>query len=669
VDFWTNWWAPASFYIGALAFKLFGASIYSANLLLAIVMIVSAAALFCISERVMPKPFALVVALVSLLWGNLTLNFPYSGWYSSCFGLLALLGFIKYLESTDRKLLWLIITGMGLGLTFSSKQHIGALNSLAIAVATAVSVCIAKSERIPRESESSENPSFFRRLLIACYFVVFLPGHILIPFMLLKARYSSEGGIDAQTFVIFFLPVLVINLIAVLILFQAPALSQKNTDYRELFVALIKRELALAVGFLLVVAPWFIYFSNAIGWKDFYRLILLIHPIQANFVQTYYTIRPAMELPFRSVFFFFSVLGASMAIAVIFALSRSKNILRIGTALSVGIVIILILLTFPIGPKLGQRAHFLSDFDTEFFVHCENPKLVGQMCYFLLLVECILLVAVLSKGRGRVALFLNTKEHFVLLTVALFSIYNLMTLISFVDRAHLQMILFPWLALIGYAAYVIYKTICSLMPNPDFAAGWRKAGIVAAVALFFFAQYVGKALFIVHLQYFTNQEYSGYISRISGNNYKVLSKVKGPKGGVYVNDGIREQMENIVEYIQSNTTGEDYVFGAPGTTMFNFLAGRKFPSKYGYLIFNSLAEEEKVELLEEVDKNKPKLYVFDDFFEVELPVEGLTETEKFAKNFPAIREHVLENFEFEKKIGRFLLYRKREPIPRLSETQ
>jgi hypothetical protein len=669
VDFWANWWAPASFYLNALAFRLFGVSIYSANLLLAIVMIISTTALFCISERVMPKPIALAVALVSLLWGNLTLNFPYSGWYASCFGLLALLGFIKYLESTDRKLVWLVVTGMGLGLTFSSKQHIGALNSLAIAVATAVSVCMTKGGDLRIECKASGKPSFFRRLLISCYFILLLPGHVIIPFVLLRARYSSEGGFDAKTFVIFFLPFFIINLIVLMILFQAPALSSKNTDYRALLITLIKREMALAAGFILVVAPWFMHFSNMIGWGDFYRLIFLIHPIQENFVKTYFTIMPALELPYRSVFFFFCVLGACTAIISMFTLSKSKKTLSISIALSAGILVVMTLLAFPIDPQLGQTVHFPSDFDTAYFVHCENPKLIGQMCYFLLLVEAILLVAMLMKSKGRVAFLLNAKESFVLLSLALFSVYNLMTLISFVDRAHLQMILFPWLALIGYAAYLIYSKICSLMPSPDFASGWRRTGIVVAVALFFLVQYVGKALFIVHLQYFNNKEYSEYRSRLTGKNYKVLSKITGHKGGVYVNDSIREQLEEVVEYMQRHTTAEEYVFGAPGTTMFNFLADREFPSKYSYLIFNSLAEEEKEELLKEIEKNKPKLYIFDDFFDEELPVPGLTETEKFIRDFPAINEHISKNFEFDKAVGRFHLYRKQEPIPRSSEKQ
>jgi hypothetical protein len=205
------------------------------------------------------------------------------------------------------------------------------------------------------------------------------------------------------------------------------------------------------------------------------------------------------------------------------------------------------------------------------------------------------------------------------------------------------------------------------MPNPDIAPGWRKAGIAVAVALFFLVHYVGKAVFIVHLQYYTNREYSQYLSWVTGNNYQVLSKIKDHKGGVYINDGIRQQMEEIVEYVRSNTTGEEYVFGAPCTTMFNFLAERKFPSKYSYLIFNSLAEEEKEQLLEEVKENKPKLYIFDDFFEEEVPVPDPSETEKFARDFPAIKEYVSKNFEFDRKIGRFLLYERREPTHQSAE--
>ena len=279
VDFWTNWWAPASFYLNALAFRLFGVSIYSVNLMLAVIMIISVAALFCISERVVPKPVALIIAFVSLFWGNFTLNFPYCGWYSSCFGLLSLLGFIKYLESTNRKTLWLVATGLALGLTFSFKQHIGVLNSLALAIATALSVHMMEGQDRRVESGVKNNPFLFRTLIIFCYFVLLIPGQIIIPFILLRARYLSEGGIGAKPFAIFFLPVIIMSPVLLMILFQASSLFQKDADYRSLFRTLIKREMALTAGFILVVAPWFIYFSHMIGWKDFYRLIFLVHPI------------------------------------------------------------------------------------------------------------------------------------------------------------------------------------------------------------------------------------------------------------------------------------------------------------------------------------------------------------------------------------------------------
>ena len=150
---------------------------------------------------------------------------------------------------------------------------------------------------------------------------------------------------------------------------------------------------------------------------------------------------------------------------------------------------------------------------------------------------------------------------------------------------------------------------------------------------------------------------------VSGREYKPLKKTRESRSGVYINHAIREQMKEIIEYIRSNTTGEDYLFGAPCTTMFNFLAERKFPSKYRYLIFNSLAEEEKDELLEEIRENKPKIYIFDDFYEEEVPAPSPTETEKFARDFAELKKYLTENYEFEKEIGRFHLYmRKQHPL-------
>jgi hypothetical protein len=157
-------------------------------------------------------------------------------------------------------------------------------------------------------------------------------------------------------------------------------------------------------------------------------------------METYVTIMPTVELSFRSVFFFFCMIVACTAIITMFTLSKSKTMLGLSSAISAGIVIIMALLLFPIGPGLGQMIHFPSVFDTEFFTHCENPKLIGPLCYFFLLVESILFVAMLKKGKGRVVFLLTERGPFVVLTLSLFNIYNLMTLTSFVDRAHLQMI-------------------------------------------------------------------------------------------------------------------------------------------------------------------------------------------------------------------------------------
>jgi hypothetical protein len=252
------------------------------------------------------------------------------------------------------------------------------------------------------------------------------------------------------------------------------------------------------------------------------------------------------------------------------------------------------------------------------------------------------------------AYLLDLRKGFIPFTLALFNIYNFMSLISFIDRAHLQMVLFPWLALVGYAAYLVYRWAAGLMVNPELAARRRKAGILVGVGLFFLVPYAGKPLFIYRLQ----RDSSDYVSMAYGKEPGALKKIRGDKGGVYINAAIRDQMKEIVEYIRANTNEDDYVFGAPCTTMFNFLADRKFPSKYSYLIFNSLAEEEKEELLEDLEETKPKLYIFDDFYEQEIPVPD-PETEKFARDFPEIRQYISENYELEKEVGRFHLYRRK----------
>ncbi|MBI4832116.1 MAG: glycosyltransferase family 39 protein, partial [Candidatus Lindowbacteria bacterium] len=348
VDFWTNWWGPASYYLNAIAFKVMGVSIYSANVLLAIFTAISAIAVYCISARVVPKPLAFAIAMVSLLWGNFTLNFPYCGAYANCFGLLALLAFIKHLESEKRKYLWLIAAGLALGLDFSSKQHIGVLNTAAVAVATALSCHVVNGLPERTEGGETERAGRFRYPLILLNLMLLVPGSVVFPFLILKEQHGSGVRLDAKMLFLFFLPVFVVNAVAFALSSQTFSRSGKEFSLRARFLDQVKRDGALGAGFVLAVAPWFIYFSHIIGWRDFWRMILLIHPVQENFKRAYVAIMPRVEFPLRSMVFHLFFFLVCSAVISLFVVSKSRSALRVSAAASVVILILCAVVIFPV---------------------------------------------------------------------------------------------------------------------------------------------------------------------------------------------------------------------------------------------------------------------------------------------------------------------------------
>ncbi len=628
-DFWENW-APATFYLNAFAFKIFGVSIFSAKLLLAIFIAISATTLFCISEKVMPKPVALAVALVSLLWGNFTVNLPYSGWFSNCFGLLALLGFVKYLGASKGKYLWLAATGVALGLTFSFKQHVGVLNLVAIAIATAVSVQIMENWGSKTQSDGSGNFPHFRYLIILFDIALLLPGYVVFPLVFLKQLHTSYRTLDAKAFLVFLVPVFIVNSLILASLLKTAVYRNEPGDFRKLFWALLKRESALAAGFAASVVPWFVYFSSLMGWRKFYRIISVTDPSQQGFRRSYAFSIPLQPLRGEAVLFYLALCLMCALVIFLLVVSRSRRTLWVTFAVSLGALIIIWRLVFPVDPN------------------------GGSMFYLPLLLELFLLFALSKKPGGNLFSFGDPKEVFAVLTLAIFNIYSFLSLYIFADRVHYQMNIFPWLVLLGYAYYLVYSRAWRILVNPQFATRWRKTGILVAASLPFLVPYVGRALIIFHLQYKANVEYCEDFSRETGKQCEsLLRKIEGDKGGIYINSAFLTKIEKVVRYIRANTDEDDFLFGAPSTGMFNFLADRKFKSRYRYIWPQFMLKEQQMELAKDLSEKKPPFIIYNAAPRADL------DARSFFRLLPPVGEYISSNYEFDRRVGAFYLFKRR----------
>jgi hypothetical protein len=660
LDFWTNWWGPASFYLNALAFAVLGPSLRSANLLLALSIAVSATALYCVSKRVTPRPLAFAIAATALLWGNLTLNLPYSGWYANLFGLLALVSFARHLESERRGLAWLVATGFLLGLAFSAKQHVGVLDFAAIAVATALGSGVPGRHAAQGAAVRSRAS---QRLVWLATLGLLTPGSLVFPWLLLSERMRAGLAPDALILLLFVLPLLVVNALAGLAIRHQRRSTREVIDDRAWLSALLVRELVLLGGFALAVAPWLVWFSSRLGWSDFPRLILLMHPLQENFKYAYFAILTDPSFSRTSALFLISLFAVSASIAALFWFATSRQRLCAASVAAGLLGLAFLLLALPIGPALGQRLGFPSDFDSQVFRHYESPELVGPMFYAPLLLAGALLAGLAARGRGAVAALVESRQRILLFALAAFSAYGLLAMLTFVDRAHFQMSLFPWLPLAGFVGLTAYRGLVRRMPEPAFAARGRRAGLLVAVAGLLAVPFVGKPLFILHLQVAWNRSYPEVPSQSGAAPATVLAEIPRPKArGVLVNALLARDLEQILERIESTSSAADSLFGLPSTALFNFLADREFPSKYSYFLFDPLSEAEQRELLEDLVARAPKLYLLDDFHEVSFA--GLKELDRFQRDFPRIAGHLQPNYELEAAINRFRLYRLRAAAPR-----
>jgi len=115
---------PATIYLNAAIFKLFGITLYNALLGVFVFKVLTAFALYLCGEKIMPRSWAVVAALCSLIW--LRPNGPFKAvpmHYGALFLALALLFLLNSLR--EQKSRWLLVAGLSLGILTLFKHNIG----------------------------------------------------------------------------------------------------------------------------------------------------------------------------------------------------------------------------------------------------------------------------------------------------------------------------------------------------------------------------------------------------------------------------------------------------------------------------------------------------------------------------------------------------------------
>ena len=115
---------PATLYLNAAVFKLFGITLYNALLAVFVFKVLAALALYLCGAKIMPRSWAIVTAISSLIW--LRPNGPFKAvpmHYGALFLALALFFLLNSLS--ERKSRWLLLAGLSLGVLTLFKHNIG----------------------------------------------------------------------------------------------------------------------------------------------------------------------------------------------------------------------------------------------------------------------------------------------------------------------------------------------------------------------------------------------------------------------------------------------------------------------------------------------------------------------------------------------------------------
>ncbi|RJP23234.1 MAG: hypothetical protein C4520_06680 [Candidatus Abyssobacteria bacterium SURF_5] len=626
-DLWQND-TPGLFYAGAIALKLFGMNLYSMKLLLALVLTLSTAILFLIAKKIMPVPFAMAVAFVSVLWGNLILNIPYGGWFSNCFGLLALLAFLEYQETMKNNTLLLLLCGAALGMAFTFRQHIGLFYLIAVALLVAIAVLFFENWQV----EAKPRSGYFKLLVFLSYAVLFVISAVLMPLVFLRRTMATTEGLSIKNFLVFFLPVFAFNLLIIMIFLRRIERDDTTTDYRRLFMLLLKREAGLGIGFLVPILPWYIHFSTIIGWKTFFQIITITHPEQQSFQQGYFQALRLPSLSAHSVLLAAVMCALCGAVILLLIFSGSRRMLCASIIAVASLLVMSYLMFFPL--------------DSGFV----------PMYYLPVALEAVLFPIIYRRMYFQGDL-LNEKEAAGILAIAVYGAFSYLSLIILVDRYHYQMLIFPWLAAAGYLLYIVHhKSSCSFR-NAGYLGKTRQLAILTAASLPLLLLVVGKPLAIVMDQYQSNKAYSKSAFPAGGN--VVFGKMEIERGGIYINAAFLEDIETVVSYLRENAAQGDYLFGGPAINMFNFLTGMPFPSRHRYFIFDAVSSRQQYEMAAALIEKKPKYYIYDHYYDTNPdPVIAL----EFFRQFPPIGEYVSSNYTFDYKIGRFYLYKRKDAL-------
>ena len=120
-----------------------------------------------------------------------------------------------------------------------------------------------------------------------------------------------------------------------------------------------------------------------------------------------------------------------------------------------------------------------------------------------------------------------------------------------------------------------------------------------------------------------------------------------PRVKVYTNPAEAESIKKVVDRIKNYSEVGDPILALPLNPIFYFLADRKNPTEYDWILPGMLDAADEKKVIGQLQASPPKVIVF-----VDIPIDG-KEDRRLANYTPLIYSHLSKNYMFKEMIGMF----------------
>lgn len=224
-DFYDDY-GPASYWLGAVMFKVFGTKILVIRLSMVVLKTFMALLVFLIALRMLPTVFAFVGAFLFVLnWGDPlfgAINTLYAGHFNHLFALLGALLLLLYSDTGNKR--WLLGTGICVGLSMIFKLPTAVIDLIGFALFLCLKEQVSKPST--ETSQSLSSPAVRTLQILRALKLIGIVS--VIVFYLV---YVVGSSVNLYTFFLFLLPLTVF--LARLLVIEFTALRDMRDDTRS----------------------------------------------------------------------------------------------------------------------------------------------------------------------------------------------------------------------------------------------------------------------------------------------------------------------------------------------------------------------------------------------------------------------------------------------------